>query len=563
MYNHRERESMARLAIYLRRSSPGEEDKNYSLGSQQEDIEKRWPEFPQHEVVKTYSDPGGKSYTLNRPVLQHLMADAKAGLFDIVIVGRWDRFSRMQDQQAVAIYQLQQYKVKVLSATQPVPDGPIGTLIRGNYAFAAELELQNIRERTYAGKKARVHDNKLPPKPYPLYGYLFDSWEKKERYIVDPETSHVVARIYALCLSGMPTKQIARALDAEHVPTPRAVLEARGQLPKNWKVLPKWSPSTINRILTHPGYCGRLVGWGTLTTTAERVHIVTGDIEIKRVQLQRPVNDPDRVVFDESVCPAIVTPEAWVATQEQLTINAQQAPRRLRDPEAMLLRNGFAICAVCQRQLQGAWHEPSQRWRYNCHKKHVSRYAEDLDAFVWNWVLFQFEHPDVLRKKYEQWVNERNIGVSLEQDRLAALKMAFDVDEKRRKNYMRLAGVEDDVAQAEEYRLLAKEAAESVRNLAGQIEELQTLINQADQREEVFESMVAAAERKSTNLRNADFHSKRQLLYFFQVKAIVHRADEQKDPDIAWELDNQHARWFPADADDLLSQPQMAEYPVR
>jgi DNA invertase Pin-like site-specific DNA recombinase len=57
-------------------------------------------------------------------------------------------FPRNQDQQAVAVYQLQRYGVKVISVTQPTPDGPIGTLIRNNYAFAAELELYHIRERT-------------------------------------------------------------------------------------------------------------------------------------------------------------------------------------------------------------------------------------------------------------------------------------------------------------------------------------------------------------------------------------------------------------------------------
>jgi len=76
---------LARLAIYLRRSSPGEENKNYSLGNQQDDIEK-WPEYRQHAVVKTYSDPGGKSYTLNRPIFQRLMADAKGAS---LIWSRW------------------------------------------------------------------------------------------------------------------------------------------------------------------------------------------------------------------------------------------------------------------------------------------------------------------------------------------------------------------------------------------------------------------------------------------------------------------------------------------
>ena len=128
---------MATFAIYLRRSSPGDEDKNYSIEVQERDIRERWPEFSQHTLVERYSDPGGKSYTITRPVLQSVMQAAKARKFDILVVGRFDRFSRVQEQQAVAIYQLKQYGVQVVSATEPVPDGPIGTLIRSNYAFAA------------------------------------------------------------------------------------------------------------------------------------------------------------------------------------------------------------------------------------------------------------------------------------------------------------------------------------------------------------------------------------------------------------------------------------------
>jgi site-specific DNA recombinase len=163
---------MARVAEYLRRSSLGEEDKNYSIENQHDDVV-RWIQSLGHTIAKTYSDPGGKSYTLNRPVFQRMMADARNRHFDIVVVGRWDRFSRNQDQQAVAVYQLLQYGVKVISATQPTPDGPIGTLVRNNFAFAAELELYNIRERTTAGKRKRVHRGLLPPMAYPRYGYLF------------------------------------------------------------------------------------------------------------------------------------------------------------------------------------------------------------------------------------------------------------------------------------------------------------------------------------------------------------------------------------------------------
>jgi len=99
-----------KAAIYLRRSEPGEERKNYSIDSQRGDTTK-FVTDQGGEVVRVYSDPGGKSYTLYRPVYQQLVRDAQTGLFDTVVVGRYDRFSRSQTQQGAAINQLREYGV--------------------------------------------------------------------------------------------------------------------------------------------------------------------------------------------------------------------------------------------------------------------------------------------------------------------------------------------------------------------------------------------------------------------------------------------------------------------
>jgi DNA invertase Pin-like site-specific DNA recombinase len=135
---------MARLALYLRRSDLGEENKNYSIEDQRVYLTQEWQEFHHHKLVAEYCDPGGKSYTLSRPAFNRMMEDARARKFDLVAVWMYDRFSRMQDQQSVAIYQLRQYGVEVVSATQPIPDGPVGTLIRNSYAFGC------IRRGTHA-----------------------------------------------------------------------------------------------------------------------------------------------------------------------------------------------------------------------------------------------------------------------------------------------------------------------------------------------------------------------------------------------------------------------------
>ena len=327
---------MARYAIYARRSSPGEEDKNYSIEDQIRDSQ-RWNEPLGHTHIQTYVDPGGKSWTLNRPAFNQMMADAKAGLLDLLVVGRYDRFSRNQDQQAVAIYQLETYGVKVVSATQPVPDGVIGTFMRNTYAFNAELELYHIRERTIGGRKARIRNGKILAAPHPLYGYVWADPNEprgKSRYIPDPETAPVVQRIYTLVFSGMKLRAVAALLEHDGIPTPGQVFQARGQLPKGKTCSSIWRLSTLNRILSDPAYIGKHSGWRRELRTVIVTDPLTGEqIERKR-SVERPADDPDRVFLSETACPPLVDEELFLCVQEILKQNREQAYRNMSDPEA-------------------------------------------------------------------------------------------------------------------------------------------------------------------------------------------------------------------------------------
>src|SRR5690348_1415445 len=116
---------MGRAAIYLRRSEKGEEDKNSSIETQRSETTAQ-AEKNGHTVIEEYSDPGGRSMTLNRPVLNRLMLDAKLGKFDVVLVWKWDRFSRELAQATVAIAQLKSYDIEVKSVHEQVPDDAIG-----------------------------------------------------------------------------------------------------------------------------------------------------------------------------------------------------------------------------------------------------------------------------------------------------------------------------------------------------------------------------------------------------------------------------------------------------
>ena len=541
---------MARLAEYLRRSSLGEEDKNYSLENQHDDIA-RWIGASDHTIVRTYSDPGGKSDTLNRPVFQKMMLDAKSGLFDTLLVGRWDRFSRNQDQQAVAIYQLQQYGVKVVSATQPTPEGPIGTLIRNNYAFAAELELYHIRERTTAGKKKRVHSGLLPPMSHPRYGYLFAD-SIKGRYVPDPETSPVVRYIFDLAVSGLTLKVIAARLDDEGIPTPTQILERRGQLPKNRVVSVEWNTSTINYILKEPAYVGKMRGWGVTHIFVEELHPITGELIEKRKQVRRGENDPELVIFPPEVCPPLVDEKTFAAVGSILKRNQENASRNLRDPQSLLLRGGFGICGYCGRNLCGFWYNRDARYVYSCtsskHKnscegRRFSWVAEELDDLTWRWIMHQFENPDVVRKKFEQWKADQVEGKSIEFDRIASLEGLIAKTKKRKQNYMASAGDAKDEETRIEFTHMASEAARQIREWTEEHEQLSKVIAQAEQYKERVESIVAMGQVALEHLQTATFDDKRAVLHAFDVKVQAWRHDHKPPFDFSWGFDRLHEAW--------------------
>lgn len=524
---------MARFVLYLRRSSPGEEKKNYSIQDQERDIRERWADYHQHTLVKQYSDPGGKSYTLARPVLSSLMRDARDKLFDIVVVGRFDRFSRVQDQQSVAVYQLEQYGVKVVSATQPIPDGPIGTLIRNNYGFAAELELYNIRERTYSGKRSRVKDGKLPNQALPIYGYLFENpaAKAKERYIPDPEAAAVVAYIFDLALSGMKIRAIARRLDVEGVATPSRLWVSRGWTSAR-SVASSWSSATIHNILTNPAYIGKHVGFRTKIEEVEVRHPVTGEAEIVKRLVPRDEDDEDRVAYGSDICPPLLDEGRFYEIQALLKHNKEASSRNYRDPSGVLLRNGFAKCGYCSGNMVAQWSKADGQYRYFCsrassrHDKECpggrfSWRASELDDIVWRTVLRQFERPDIISAKYEQWKADRDDGRTMEQDRVVAIEKAIQDAEKRRKNNMLLAQNEDDDEMRAEYQLAAREAAKRVRELQQDLGVLQAQLASQSGHEDAIRSLAEAGEQALAQLRQFDYDSKRRTLFALRAELTV------------------------------------------
>jgi site-specific DNA recombinase len=526
-----------RAAIYLRRSEMGEEDKNSSIETQR----KETTELAQkngHTVVEEYPDPGGRSMTLNRPMLNRLMLDAKLGKFEVVIVWKWDRFSRELDQATVAIAQLQSYSVDVKTVHEQVPESAVGSLMRQVYLFAGQQQRESIVLNIRAGKKARTDAGKLNSRPRPLYGYMFAD-EKHERYIPNPLTAPIVRRIFRMILERIPLVRICDILDQERTPTPSGKQSGVGPRSASWR------RSGLSKILNNPAYMGHMLKNRMETYVATLPDPETGGFKDVLRSRPRKADDPLLGEYGPETCPALVSEDDWHAVQQILRRNREESSRRMRQPDAALLRAGFAKCGYCGRSVICAWNKSHGAYRYrccavgrglNCEGKSFSWLCRDLDAYVWDWTERALSDERVLRAKYEQWKEIKGRESLGERDQLKAARDSLRGAEERYEAYAAEVGTtQNATVRATLIKNMEDADAERESHLA-RIAQLEEMLADTSERSAVLDDFVSAAARYAGNLRNFDFDSRRRVLDAFGIRAIV-RSKRDADPvQMEWAL---------------------------
>ncbi len=83
------------------------------------------------------------------------------------------------------------------------------------------------------------------------YGYALS--EDRRSLVLNPESAQVVKLIFQMYLEDMKIQEIARALDAQGVPSPQVQMAQKKRL----GVKTEWPVSTIRAILQNPLYIGK------------------------------------------------------------------------------------------------------------------------------------------------------------------------------------------------------------------------------------------------------------------------------------------------------------------
>ena len=198
---------------------------------------------PEWVYVKTYSDEAitGTSKS-KRPGFLQMIADCEAGKIDLILTKTIARFSRNTADLLETVRHLKDLNIEVWFEMEGIRTlSTEGELILTLMASCAQVEIEDMSENIKLAIHKKFRRGVLNG-VRPFLGYR---WNKdKECLEVVPEEAEVVKRIFDLCISGKPTREVARILNQDGVPP------MRGE---------EWNHGSVKYVLMNVSYTGNLL----------------------------------------------------------------------------------------------------------------------------------------------------------------------------------------------------------------------------------------------------------------------------------------------------------------
>lgn len=256
---------MKRAALYIRVSTLEQAQEGYSVGEQKERLI-AYCKAQDWIIADIYVDGGYTGSNLKRPGIQKLMAETDK--FDLVLVYKLDRLSRSQRDTLYLIEEVfRPNDVDFVSMQESFDtSSPFGKAMIGLLAVFAQLEREQIKERTWMGRVARAKTGLHHGGGYIPIGYEYSDG----KLVVNPYEAEQVRKIYEWYLSGSSLKAITDRLQEE------------GYTNK-YSSYNSWS--SVRNILENETYTGRL-HFGDIVVENAHEPIIT-DEQFKAAQTLR------------------------------------------------------------------------------------------------------------------------------------------------------------------------------------------------------------------------------------------------------------------------------------
>ena len=238
------------------------------------------------------------------------MAKEKDHPFETIFVWKFSRFARNQEEAMVYKNLLRKHGTSVVSVSEPVPEGPFGSLIERIIEWMDEFYSINLAAEVTRGmteKASRGEPNTPPP-----FGYYM----KDKRWYPDEEAAKIVREVFERFVSGEGMRSIAMDLGK------RGVRTKFGGMPEN---------RFIDFMLNNPTYIG-MIRWSLDGTRA----VSKRDYHNESVMIVPGQHEP------------IISVELWEAAQERIKELHKKYPKNARrEQQVEYMLKGLVRCSAC------------------------------------------------------------------------------------------------------------------------------------------------------------------------------------------------------------------------
>lgn len=428
---------MAKRAILYARVSTTKQAELYSLDYQIAQ-ERQYAEEMGLEVVAEFQDDqsGRKMERDGLTEARQMLSEDKA---DVLVVWKLDRLHRSYVNTVVLRDEIQRLGKQLYYAQSRTKSGTRAKerLPEDILALMAEIEADEIAERTAMGRRQKALSGKWIGLFKPPYGYTSAGIGRTKRVLVDEDQAAIVRMIFDWYVYGdeegpaLSTYDIAQKLTRLGIPTPADHLD--NPTFKKKQGYGEWSRTTIYRILHETGYNGTYY-------------------QFKRKEIQgESRRNPDLDEYVAVPFPAIVDKETFDLAAEKLT-NGRNLSKRNSKNELLLSRRVWCECGykmltnilnrTYTRKTDGKVSDYSYRM-YRCRgqRKDSVRACRQkavdsdlLDNRVWEYVRTEIANPAVLERKLKELKENQEEQKAPITERLAMLNKHREtiIDELRR-----------------------------------------------------------------------------------------------------------------------------------
>ena len=159
-------------------------------------------------ILDEYIDRAMTGTNDNRPAFLRMIEDSKKKQFEKILVYKLDRFSRNRYDNAIYKHKLQQYGVKVISATEIISDSPEGMIMESLLEMFAELYSRDLSQKVKRGMRENVLKG-LTIGGRVLYGYKVEN----KKVVIDEEKAQAVKIMFEDYAQGKSKTEIVNKLN--------------------------------------------------------------------------------------------------------------------------------------------------------------------------------------------------------------------------------------------------------------------------------------------------------------------------------------------------------------